>query len=108
MSKKLAAATLGVSRQMLDIYLTGKSAPGPDIILRAMKAWNITFTYRGREIASSQLSRPALVEIQSAAEQLQLPLRDAIHSLGEEDLRIRIAKKQADRIELQVSIRFAG
>jgi len=108
MTKKSAAATLGVSRQMLDVYLNGKSAPGPDVALRAMKAWNFTLKYRGREITSSQLTRPAVVEIQGAAEQLLLPLRDAIQSLGEEDLRIRIAKKQADRIELQVSIRFAG
>jgi len=108
MTKKLAAATLGVSRQMLDVYLSGRSAPGSDVVLRAMKAWNFTLKYRGRELTSSQLTRPTAVEIQGAAEQLMLPLRDAIQSLGEGDLQIRIAKKQPDRIELQVSIRFAG
>lgn len=107
-TKKLAAATLGVSRQMLDVYLNGKAAPGPDVTLRAMKAWNFTLKYRGREISSSQLTRPAVVEIQGAEEQLFLPLRDAIQSLDEADLRIRIAKKEPDRIDLQVSIRFAG
>jgi hypothetical protein len=108
MTKKTAAATLGVSRQMLDVYLNAKSTPGSDVVLRAMKAWNFTLKYRGRELSSSQWTRPTVVEIQGAAEQLFLPLRDAIQSLDEGDLRVRIAKREPDRIDLQVSIRFAG
>lgn len=108
MTKKLAAATLGVSRQMLDVYLNGKSTPGSDVILRAMKAWGFPLKYRGREVMSSQLVRPTAGGADVPPEQLLLPLRDAIHSLDEGDLNIRIAKKEADRIELQVSIRFAG
>jgi len=38
----------------------------------------------------------------------QLPLFDAINSLNERDLSVTIVKKEADRIELQVSIKFAG
>lgn len=106
--KKTAAAILGVSRQMLDVYINGKATPGPDVILRAMKAWNFTLKYRGREITSSQLARSVGKELPPVPEQLLLPLRDAIDALGEENLLVRISKKEPDRIELQVSIRFAG
>lgn len=107
--KKAAAAILGVSRQMLDVYIKGKATPGPEVILRAMRAWNFTLKYRGREITSSQLMRSVPEHPPLAVpEQLLLPLRDAIDALGEENLLVRISKKEPDRIELQVSIRFAG
>jgi len=107
-SRKLAAATLGVSRQMLDIYLKGRAAPGPDVILRAMKAWGFSLKYRGREVTSAQLIRPRVAGPQTTAEQLLLPLKDAIQSLSDEDIHVKVAKKDADRIQLDVSIRFAS
>ncbi len=111
LSKKEAAATLGVSRQMLDVYLSGKAMPGSDVILKAMamRTWNLPLTYRGREITASQLARPTASHMPTPApEQIPLPLKDALDSLNEGDLRIRINKKEADRIELGLSIRFAG
>lgn len=104
--KKDAAKTLRVSRQMLDLYLDGKAMPGPDVILRAMKEWNFPLNYRGREITSSQLSRPMVTATHAEPEQLLLPLKDAIHSLDERDLSVRIAKKEPDGIQLEVSIKF--
>jgi transcriptional regulator with XRE-family HTH domain len=106
MSKKTAAATLGVSRQMLEVYLNGEAMPGSDVIMRAMKAWGIPFRFRGRQISVSQLSKPTAVAA-SAPEQLSLPLEDAIRHLGPEDLGVSISKKGMDRVELQVSIKFA-
>jgi hypothetical protein len=108
MRKKAAAAVLGVSRQMLDVYLKAEATPGPDVLLRAMKAWRFTLKYRGREITSSQLARPPAGETPSTPEQLLLPLREAIEALNEGDLGVRIVRKAPDRIELQVSIKFAG
>lgn len=104
--KKSAAATLGVSRQMLDLYLKGEVAPGPDIVLRAMREWRFTFRHRGQEITSSHFERN-IAEDRSPAP-LQLNLFDAINSLDKRDLDIAIVKKGPDRIELQVSIKFAG
>ena len=107
-SKKAAAAVLGVSRQMLDVYLKEGATPGSDIVLRAMKAWGFAVSYRGREITSSQMARPSPIELQATAEQLLLPLKEAIQSLADEDIRVTIAKKDANRIQLGVSIRFAS
>jgi transcriptional regulator with XRE-family HTH domain len=106
--KKAAAATLGVSRQMLDIYLKGQAMPGPDVILRAMKAWGFPLSYRGREVTSSLLAKPTTNGRNKTAEQLLLPLRDAIDSLSEGNLAVKIASRQADRIDLQVSIKFVS
>ena len=107
-SKKTAAATLGVSRQMLDVYLKGKATPGSDVIMRAMRAWKLPFAYRGREITISQLTRPARGPTHPQPEQLLLPIEEAILALGQEDLDVRISKKETAGIELQVTIRFAS
>jgi hypothetical protein len=104
--KKSAAATLGVSRQMLDLYLNGRATPGPDIILRAMKEWKLRFKHRGQEISSSHFERN-LPSVKASAPQ-QLNLFDAINSLDQRDLQITLTKKSPDRIEMQVSIKFAG
>jgi DNA-binding phage protein len=106
--RKAAAAVLGVSRQMLDLYLKEKATPGSDVIVRAMKAWNFKLKYRGREFGAPLLMRTEEATIQVHAEQLPLPLKDAIHSLSQEDIGITLAKKEPDRIDLQVSIRFVS
>lgn len=107
--KKTAAATLGVSRQMLDLYLNGKAMPGSDVILKAMKAWGFPLAYRGREITSGLLASPTKkTQEYELPEQLSLPLRDAIDALGEENLSVKIANRRSDRLELSVSIKFAG
>ena len=105
-SKKSAATVLGVSRQMLDLYLDERAAPGPDVLLRAMREWKFTLKYRGREVSSSQFERPHASEMATIPE--QLPLFDAIRDLDKRDVQISILKKEADRIDLQVSIKFAG
>jgi hypothetical protein len=93
---------------MLHLYLNEKATPGPDVVVRAMKAWNFKIKYRGRELTAAQLIRSEDKKIEQASEQLPLPLLDAIHSLSEEDIAITLTKKEADSIDLRVSIRFAG
>jgi len=106
--RKTAAALLGVSRQMLDLYMKEKATPGSDVIVRAMKAWNFKLNYRGREFGAPLLTRTEQMTTQVHAEQLRLPLRDAIHSLSQEDIAISLSKKEPDRIDLQVSIKFVS
>jgi hypothetical protein len=108
--KKDAALTLRVSRQMLDQYLKGRATPGPDVVLRAMKAWSFTLRYRGKEVGASYFDRepeePAR-KAESPAMQLALPLAEVIAQLDQRDLAIAITRKGVDSIQLQVSIKFA-
>jgi transcriptional regulator with XRE-family HTH domain len=106
-SKKEAALTLRVSRQMLDQYLKGRATPGPDVVLRAMRAWNFTLKYRGREVGASYFDRTSEKKVEFTPTQLTLPLAQVIAQLDQRDLAIDITKKGADSIQLQVSIKFA-
>lgn len=107
-SKKEASDVLRVSRQMLDRYLKGRATPGPDVVLRAMKAWNFTLRYRGRELGTSYFTRPHFIATEQTPVQLELALADIIAALNQRDVQISILKKATDSIQLQVSIRFAG
>lgn len=106
-SKKEAALTLRVSRQMLDLYLKGRATPGSDVILRAMKAWSFTLKYRGREVGASYFDRRLEKKADFTPTQLALPLAEVIALLDQRDLAIVITKKGPDSIQLQVSIKFA-
>ena len=106
-SKKEAALTLRVSRQMLDQYLKGRATPGPDVVLRAMKAWNFTLKYRGRDVGAPYFDRPLERKAVSIPTQLALPLAEIIAQLDQRDLEIAITRKGVDSIQLQVSIKFA-
>src|SRR5712692_393540 len=101
--KKQAADTLRVSRQMLDKYLKGKATPGPDVVLRAMNAWNFTLNYRGRELGTAYFAQPTDIRAEAAVPaQLELALADVIAALDERNLGIAITKKEPDSIQLQV------
>jgi transcriptional regulator with XRE-family HTH domain len=106
--KKEASDILRVSRQMLDRYLKGRATPAPDVVLRAMKAWNFTLRYRGRELGTSYFTRPDGIATEPTPVQLELALADIIAALNQRDVQVSILKKAADSIQLQVLIKFAG
>ena len=107
MSKTRAAKDLRVSRQMLHQYLKGKSLPKREVLQRACDLWGLKINYRDLIVSAGSFP-PVREETGVPPKQLDLDLREAIEHLGNQDLAIRILRKDNSRIELQVDLRFGA
>ena len=108
MSKTKAAKELHVSRQMLYEYLKAKSLPKSEVLQRACDAWGLRLNYRDLIVSKESYSVPSAKSDAPVARQLELDLREAIEQLGNEDLAVRILRKDNGRIELQVDVKFGS
>ncbi|MGB7864713.1 MAG: helix-turn-helix transcriptional regulator [Candidatus Sulfotelmatobacter sp.] len=98
------ARKLDVSRAALKKYLAGTAMPGVRTVALAYANLNINVSY-GKFDAKMLRSR-ARSDRQSVEAQLLLPF--AIESLREENIDIALVDKKPNRIELNLSIRFAS
>ena len=108
LSKTRAAKELRVSRQMLYQYLKGKSLPKREVLQRACAAWGLKINYRDLIVSTESFPSPTVGAETPPAKQLDLDLREAIKQLGDENVAVRILKKDNGRIELQVDVRFGS
>jgi hypothetical protein len=108
-----AAAEIGCTRQALEQYAAGSNAGG-DVVLMALVRWNLRIGIEDKSGAPEEKrrwdcgalrSKPRKTETQQPI-QLKLPLFQAIEDLGEQNLDVRILKKEAGKIELGVEITF--
>lgn len=100
-----AAAELRISRQAISLYLKEKATPSAEIIRRVCKRWGLTLSVEGLVI--SEKSYGARRSGPAPAPALQLPLLpDAIDSLQNKNLQVKIARKVGDLIELELKIDF--
>ena len=105
LSKKAAAQTLEVSRQILDLYLKAKVTPRPEVLRRACKAWpNLVFRFRDHVFSVTHFEQSAPAPNSAK----QLSLFEALNSLQKENLKISIAKHEPQSLELSVRIEFAS
>ncbi len=105
--KEEAARVLGVSRQTLYAYLGATAMPNAEVVARALHAWDVKLNYRGHTIAAEWYGEKGLRR-PKPAEPYQLSLLDAIDSLDKRDVEVAITRKDPERIELQVSLKFVG
>lgn len=108
MSKTKAAKELRVSRQMLYEYLKAKSLPKREVLQRACDAWGLRLNYKELIVSKESYAVPNVKSNAPVARQLKLDLREAIEQLGNEDLAVRILRKDNGRIELQVDLKFGS
>src|SRR5437016_13530447 len=94
-SKTRAAGDLGISRQMLYEYLAGRSAPKQAVLQRACAKWGLELNYKDFIVTAKAFrTEPTLAP---TALPLQLDLLSAVEALRDEDLEVRILRK--DRSE---------
>ena len=98
------ARKLDVSRAALKKYLDGKAMPGVRTVALAFANLNINVSYG--KFDAKRLSSRGKSNRQSVEAQLLLPF--AIESLKQENIDISLVDKKPNRIELNVSIRFAN
>jgi hypothetical protein len=68
----------------------------------------LKINYRDLIVSSESYPSPSVKRDAPLAKQLDLDLQDAIKQLGNEDLAVRILRKDNGRIELQVDVRFGS
>ena len=106
-SEQAAADSLGVSRQRFKQYLDKKMTPKADVLLVAMANWGLKLPYEGITFSSSAKSGRTKPE---HPEQLTLDYFDEPQVLRDDqnNVELRVIRKQNDRLRFALEIRLAG
>jgi transcriptional regulator with XRE-family HTH domain len=104
-TKTQAADDLGISRQAFYKYLSAQTAPKGPVLQRACQIWGITLNYRGLVIAETSFPKARIKKESTPVQQL---LFDALKSLSDENLEIKILRRRAKSVLLSIEIRFAN
>lgn len=104
LTKKRAAAELGITRQSLYLYIKAKVAPGPDVLRKAMELWKIDLTYRGHRLTLEDLSARSFAS--ATVLPVQMSLWDTLKRLDNRSVKVVIDDKSLQSLELKVSINF--
>lgn len=108
-SKKQAADKLGVTRQMLRLYLKGKATPGGEVIKKACDEWNLSlsikgFRFTGEDFAASGASG----EAKAVPVQLELSLAEVLGKLQSNQLEAEVIGREGDSFYLRLRIKLAA
>jgi transcriptional regulator with XRE-family HTH domain len=98
-----AARELGISRQLLNLYLREKATPKPALLAKACKKWGMKFSYAGIEIPGNATYAD---NGQLRPNPVQLSLFQAIDTLRDADIAVKIDAKQSDTVRLKLELRF--
>jgi hypothetical protein len=91
------AQLLRVDRQLVHLYLKGKTTPGQDVILRTRELWGFPSEYGGMPLDSTTFpSRPG-----PRIEPMQLKLFSE-----DQQLKVIVLRRSVDSVDLEVSINF--
>jgi transcriptional regulator with XRE-family HTH domain len=101
-----AAEKLRVSRQAISLYLKEQATPSAEIVRRACKEWSLSLNIEGNLVSQGSYRDPAAGPAPAPPLQLSL-LPDALDSLKDENVKVKIAKKLGEAIHLEVRIDFA-
>jgi hypothetical protein len=108
-----AAAEIGITRQSLEQYAEGSNAGG-DVVLMALVRWNLPIRIEDDKSGPGEkrywecgaLQAPVRKSESRRPIQLSLPLYQAIEDLADQNLDVKILKRDPGRIELGVAIAF--
>ena len=105
-SEQAAAQALGISRQRFKQYLDRKMTPKADVLLVAMATWGLKIAHEGITF-SARVPRRLKPQV---PEQLTLDYFDEPQVLRDDqnNVELRISRKQSDRLRFAVEIRLAS
>jgi transcriptional regulator with XRE-family HTH domain len=104
-SKKRAAEKLGITRQMLRLYLNGTATPGGEVIKKACDEWNLTLSIKGFRFSAQDFATDG---IQPRTEPAQLTLMDLLAQLQSDQLEAQIVGREGDSFYLKLRIKIAA
>jgi transcriptional regulator with XRE-family HTH domain len=105
--KQEAAEKLGITRQMLNRYLKGKSTPGGEIIKRACEHWKITLSVRGFQFKSGAFDTPQKSRSETT-KAMQLNLLDLLDKIRNDQLEAKIVGREGDSFYLKLRIKVVA
>ena len=100
-AQSLAAEQVGISRQAMSLYLLQKATPSSENLRRMCKILKLSMNVEGAILDSSSFSQKTL-----SKSPLQPTLFEAISEVGDQQLDVRVLRKRAQSLEIQVSIDF--
>jgi transcriptional regulator with XRE-family HTH domain len=106
-SKKLAADKLGISRQMLRLYLKGTATPGGEVIKKACDEWGLSLSIKGFQFAGDAFT--SNVKLRGRQDKLPEPsLFDLLEKLEKKQVEAEVVGREGDSFYLRFRIKFAA
>jgi transcriptional regulator with XRE-family HTH domain len=106
-SKNLAANKLGISRQMLRLYLKGKATPGGEVIKKACDEWCLTLSIKGFQFAGEAFA--SNVKPRGRQDKLSEPsLFDLLDKLEKNQIEAEVVGREGDSFYLRFRIKLAA
>jgi transcriptional regulator with XRE-family HTH domain len=102
-----AADELRISRQAMSLYLRERATPSAEIIRRACQKWSLSLDVNGNIVSESSFPQEHRGPLSAPPLQLWL-LPDALDSLNNENVKVKIARKLSDSVDLEVRIEFGS
>jgi transcriptional regulator with XRE-family HTH domain len=106
-SKKLAAEKLGISRQMLRLYLKGDATPGGEVIKKACDEWKLSLSIKGFQFSAEDFTGGSKHSKRSS-ESPQLSLLDLLMKLQNDQLEAEVVGREGDSFYLRLRIKIAA
>jgi|SRR5579859_1238282 len=106
-SKRIAAEKLGISRQMLHLYLKGKATPGGEVIEKACAEWKLILTIKGNRFTGGAFASDVKPE-KDVSEPHQMSLLDLLGQLKNNQLEAQIVGREGDSFILRLQIKLAA
>jgi transcriptional regulator with XRE-family HTH domain len=106
-SKKAAADKLGISRQMLRLYLKGAATPGGEVIKKACDEWNLSLSIKGFHFAAEDFASESKSREKTLTSP-QLNLLDILEKLQSDQLEAQVVGREGDSFYLKLRIKIAA
>ena len=106
-SKKLASDKLGISRQMLRLYLKGMATPGGEVIKKACDEWGLSLSIKGFQFTGDAFAS----EVKSRGRRENLPepsLFDLLDKLEKNQIEAEVVGREGDSFYLRFRIKLAA
>ncbi|MGD0858982.1 MAG: helix-turn-helix transcriptional regulator [Terracidiphilus sp.] len=106
-SKNLAAKKLGISRQMLRLYLKGMATPGGEVIKKACDEWSLTLSIKGFQFTGDAFASNA--KPRGRQDKLSEPsLFDLLDKLEKNQIEAEVVGREGDSFYLRFRIKLAA
>jgi hypothetical protein len=105
--KNLAAEKLGVSRQMLRLYLKELATPGGEVIKKACDEWGLSLSIKGFNFSGDAFASEAKPR-KRTKEPPQPSLLDLLEKLNKDQLEAQIVGREGDSFYLKLRIKVAA
>ncbi|MES2221190.1 MAG: hypothetical protein V4587_09520 [Acidobacteriota bacterium] len=106
-SKRVAADKLGISRQMLRLYLKKMATPGGEVIKKACDEWKLSLSVKGFEFSGEAFANDGETQ-KKEKEASQLNLMDLLEKLQTDQLEAQIVGREGDSFYLRLRIKVAA